>query len=108
MKPQRRGSSARAPRAQKSEKPTIGNVRQIPDSEIDFSDIPELTDEQLRAMRPIGRPPVGDATKIPISFRINPNLLERIRAIAADRGEPYQSFMHDLLEKGAARHGRTR
>lgn len=59
-------------------------------------------------MRPLGRPPVGDATKIPISFRINPTLLERIRAIAADRGEPYQSFMHDLLEKAAARHARTR
>jgi len=83
-------------------------LRQIPDSEIDFSDIPELSDEQLRAMRRVGRPPVGDATKIPISFRINPNLLERIRAIAADRGEPYQSFMHELLEKAAARRARPR
>jgi len=54
-------------------------------------------------MRRVGRPPVGDATKIPISFRINPNLLERIRVMAADRGESYQTFMHDVLEKAAAR-----
>lgn len=108
MKPQRQGSSARVPRAQKSEKHTIGKGRQLPDSEIDFSDIPELSDKQLAMMRRVGRPPVGDATKVPIAFRINPNLLERIRTIAADRGESYQSFMHDLLEKGAARHAKTR
>ncbi len=103
-----RGSSAPGPRTAASAWRESTKDRPISDSDIDFSDIPELTDEQLRAMRRVGRPPVGDATKIPISFRINPNLLERIRAIAADRGEPYQSFMHELLEKAAARHARPR
>ncbi len=108
MKAKRRGSSAREPRTAASAWRASTKEHPIPDNEIDFSDIPPLTDEQLRRMRPIGRPPVGDATKIPISFRINPNLLARIRAIAADRGESYQSFMHDLLEKAAARHTRPR
>jgi hypothetical protein len=108
MKAKRQGSSARGKRTPESAWRESTRDKPIPDDEIDYSDIPPLTDEQLRAMRPVGRPPVGDATKIPISFRINPNLLERIRAIAADRGEPYQSFMHDLLERAAARHARTR
>lgn len=108
MMAKRRGSSARGKRTPESAWRESTKERPIPDDEIDYSDIPPLSEEQLRAMRPIGRPPVGDATKVPISFRINPNLLERIRAIAADRGESYQSFMHDLLEKAAARHARTR
>lgn len=108
MKARPQGSSARGRRTPESAWRESTKENPIPDDEIDFSDIPELTDEQLAAMRPIGRPPVGDATKVPISFRINPNLLKRLRAIAADRGEPYQSFMHDLLEKAAARYARTR
>lgn len=103
MKARRQGSSARGPRTPASAWHASTKERPISDSDIDFSDIPELTDEQLRAMRRVGRPPVGDATKIPISFRINPNLLERIRVMAADRGESYQTFMHDVLEKAAAR-----
>ncbi len=108
MKPRRQGSSARGPRTPAIAWRESTKDRPISDSDIDYSDISALTDEQLRAMRRVGRPPVGDATKIPISFRINPNLLERIRAIAADRGEPYQSFMHELLEKAAARRARPR
>ena len=108
MKAKRQGSSARGPRTPAIAWRESTKDRPISDSDIDFSDIPELTEEQYSAMRRVGRPPVGDATKIPISFRINPNLLERIRAIAAGRGEPYQSFMHDLLEKAAARHTRAR
>ncbi len=104
----RRESSAPAPRTAASAWRESTKDRPISDSDIDYSDIPELSDEQLRAMRRVGRPAVGDATKIPISFRINPNLLERIRAIAEGRGEPYQSFMHDLLEKAAARHTKAR
>lgn len=104
----RRGSSARAPRTPATAWRESTKERPVRDDEIDYSDIPRLTEEQYRAMRPVGRPPVGDATKVPISFRINPNLLERIRAIATDRGESYQSFMHGLLEKAAARHIRKR
>jgi len=38
-------------------------LRQMPDSEIDFSDIPELTDEQLAEFR---RPP-----KVLVAFRLD-------------------------------------
>ena len=92
-------SSLRAPRAGKK-------LRQPPDSEIDFSDSPELTDEQLSRLRPLGRPPVGDAVKKSIAIRINPNLLADIRAVAARKQVPYQTLIHDILEKFVARASR--
>ena len=85
---------------------TGGSARQIPDSEIDYSDIPELTDDQLRQMRPLGRPPVGDAVKKSIAIRINPNLLADLRAVAARKHIPYQTLIHDVLEKFVARAAR--
>lgn len=70
----------------------------------DFSDIPELSDKQLRTMRRVGRPPVGGATKVAIAFRMHPALLAHIRQLARRREMPYQTLMHQLLEKavGAA------
>lgn len=53
--------------------------------------------ETKTVYRPKGRPPVGGATKTPISFRIHPGLLDRLNSIADDRGMPYQTLMHDLL-----------
>ncbi len=81
---------------------------QPPDTQIDFSDIPELTEEQLSEMRPLGRPPLGDATKRLIAFRINPNLLLRLRGLATEVGKPYQTLMHEILEKSVARAARRR
>lgn len=98
------GSSVRARRVRKSAR----RLPQPPDSQIDFSDLPELTDEQLAEMRPLGRPPVGDATKRLIAFRINPNLLLRLRGLAADLGKPYQTLMHEILERSMARATRRR
>jgi len=94
-------SSRRAPQAE-------GSAGQSPDSEIDFSDFPELTDEQLSQMRPIGRPPVGDAVKKSIAIRINPNLLADLRSMAARKHVPYQTLIHDILEKSVARASRGR
>jgi hypothetical protein len=81
---------------------------QPPDSEIDFSDLPELTDEQLSRMRRVGRPPVGDAAKKSIAIRINPNLLADLRLMAALKSIPYQTLIHDILEKSVARASRSR
>jgi hypothetical protein len=39
---------------------------------IDFSDIPELSDEQLTRMRRVGRPTIGRAPRAPISLRSIP------------------------------------
>ena len=84
------GSSARAKRRGKSGK-------YIPDREIDFSDISELTDHEIRNARRVGRPTTGNAKQL-IAIRIAPKLLEKIRRLALRKHKPYQTFMHELLE----------
>ena len=73
----------------------------MPDSALDFSDIPESTDEELRKARRVGRPRSKDA-KLLIAIRIRASLLARIRKAAAHEGKPYQTFIHEILEKSAA------
>src|ERR687891_2892732 len=90
------GSSVRGMQAAK-------NARRIPDSQIDFSDIPESTDDELRKARRVGRPKTGRPTRQLIAIRIDPFLLKRLRALAAKQKKPYQTFIHELLEKAAAR-----
>jgi len=89
-------SSARATRAAKS-------GRLIPDSQIDFSDIPESTDEELKRARRVGRPKTGRATRQLIAIRIDPLLLSRLRVLAAKQNKPYQTFIHEILEQAAKR-----
>ena len=79
-----------------------GNVKPIPDSQIDFSDIPEATDAQLKRMRRVGRPASGMAKQL-IAIRLSPRLLSQLRKMAAKQGKPYQSLIHELLEKAASR-----
>jgi hypothetical protein len=43
----------------------------MPDSRIDFSDIPESTDAELKRARRVGRPKTGDAKQL-IAIRIAP------------------------------------
>jgi predicted DNA binding CopG/RHH family protein len=95
------GLSARALRALK-------NVRHVPDSEIDFSDIPEATDEQLRRARQdrarrLGRPITGNAKQL-IAIRIAPRVLAELRRLAAKESKPYQTYIHELLERHANKH----
>ncbi|MBV9242028.1 MAG: hypothetical protein JO314_08465 [Acidobacteria bacterium] len=73
------------------------NVKHITDEEIDFSDIPELTDDQLKRAVRIGRPATGSAKHM-IAFRISPNLLSKIRKLADKNNTPYQTYLHQLLE----------
>ncbi len=86
-------ASARATRRAKSARP-------IPDSRIDLSDIPEATDAELRRARRVGRPATGN-TKQLIAIRIAPKLLSQLRRMAAKQSKPYQTLIHDLLEKAA-------
>jgi len=86
-------SSARAKRAAKS-------AKHIPDREINFSDIPESTDEELRRARRVGRPLTGKAKRL-IALRIDPSLLARLRLLAAKQSKPYQTLIHELLERAA-------
>ncbi len=88
-------SSARARRAAVSAKPT-------PDSRIDFSDIPESTSAELKRARRVGRPKSGNAKQL-IAIRISPRLLAQLRRLAAKQSKPYQTLIHELLEKAAKR-----
>lgn len=91
MKGKQSGSSVRGRRAAR-------NIKHIPDSQIDFSDIPESTDEELRRARRVGRPASGMAKQL-IAIRLSPKLLSQLRKMAAKQGKPYQSLIHELLEK---------
>lgn len=70
----------------------------MPDSRIDFSDIPESTDAELRRARRVGRPRTGNAKRL-IAIRISPRLLAQIRRLAAKKSKPYQTLIHELLER---------
>ena len=93
MAPRRSASSARAKQAVKSAKP-------MPDSRIDFSDIPESTDAELKRARRVGRPKTGKAKQL-IAIRISPLLLAQLRRMAARQSKPYQTLIHELLERAA-------
>jgi predicted DNA binding CopG/RHH family protein len=95
MARKRFASSARAKRAAKNVKPT-------PDSAIDFSDIPESTDSELRRARRVGRPKTGNAKQL-IAIRLAPRLLTKLRRLAAKQSKPYQTLIHELLERAATK-----
>ena len=71
--------------------------RTSPARRIDFSDIPEASDEQLRAMRRIGRPPLGEAARRLIAIRVDPDVLDRFRKEARRRKIGYQTLINEVL-----------
>lgn len=95
MRRNRSGSLAQGKRIGKSGRP-------MPDSQIDFSDIPASTDEELRRARRVGRPVSGMAKQL-IAIRLAPRLLDRLRKMAAKQRKPYQTLIHELLEKASSR-----
>lgn len=93
MAKKRSASSARGKQAARNAKP-------ISDRRIDFSDIPESTDEELKRARRVGRPRTGEAKQL-IAIRIHPRLLAQLRRLAAQQDKPYQTLIHELLESAA-------
>lgn len=91
MAKKRSASSAQGKRAAKSGKPTQ-------DSQIDFSDAPESTDQELKRARRVGRPKTGHAKHL-IAIRIDPRLLAQLRRLADQQDKPYQTLIHELLER---------
>jgi uncharacterized protein (DUF4415 family) len=73
--------------------------RRLKDSEIGFSDIPELTDQQLSQFKRRGRPVIGESPRRAISIRIDENVLERLKSKAKKTGVAYQSLINDILKK---------
>lgn len=95
MTKKRSDSSVRVARPRKSAKRTLADA-------IDFSDIPESTGAELERARRVGRPRTGNAKQL-IALRISPQLLAQLRRLAAKQDKPYQTLIHDLLEKAAGR-----
>jgi len=77
----------------------VKSARNMPDSKLDLNDIPEASDEQLRRARR-GRPATGNAKQL-IAIHIAPRLLAQLRRLAAKESKPYQTIIHELLERAA-------
>jgi len=95
MERKRFASSAHGRQAAKSARP-------MADRQIDFSAIPQSTEEELRRARRVGRPKSWAGKQL-IAIRLSPRLLEALRRMAANQGKPYQTLIHELLEKAAFR-----
>ena len=54
--------------------------RKIRDTEVDYSDIPELSDEQLAKFKRRGRPVIGDTPRKAISIRIDESVLKKLKS----------------------------
>ena len=91
-------SSARGGRAEKSVRRTAARRR------IDFSDIPETSAAQLRAMRRVGRPPLGARARRLIAIRLDPEVLKRFRTEARRRNVGYQTLIHRVLAEYVRKH----
>jgi uncharacterized protein (DUF4415 family) len=65
--------------------------------QIDYSDIPALSDKQLASMRRVGRPPLGEEPRQLIAIRLDATVLRWLKSLAAKRRVPYQSLINDLL-----------
>ena len=88
-------SSVSEKRAKKNGKPTM-------DRDIDFSDIPESSEDELKKARRVGRPSTGNAKQL-IALRISPVVLSKLRKLAEKAHKPYQTYIHEILEKIAKR-----
>jgi uncharacterized protein (DUF4415 family) len=73
--------------------------RKIKDSEIDYSDIPELDSSDLKKLKRVGRPLVGESPRKAISVRIETEVLARLKARAKKKGIGYQSLINKILKK---------
>lgn len=89
--PKRSGSSARGGRA-------AANARRTR-RKIDFSDIPDSSPEQLKAMRRVGRPPLGDEPRQLIAIRVDPGVLKQFRKEARRRRVGYQTLINEVLAR---------
>lgn len=78
------------------------NAKRTSDPDIDFSDIPESTNDELRRARRVGRPKSPHAKQL-IAIRIDPRLLARLRKLARRSQKPYQTLIHELLQRAADR-----
>ncbi len=93
--PKRSVSSARGRRAAASAQRTK--------EKIDFSDIPDSSPQQFKAMRRVGRPPLGDEPRQLIAIRLDPGVLDAFRREARRRRIGYQTLINEVLAQYAHR-----
>jgi uncharacterized protein (DUF4415 family) len=97
--PKRSGSSARGGRAAASGRRTR--------RQIGFSDMPDSSAEQLKAMRRVGRPPLGDEPRQLIAIRVDAGVLEQFRKEARRRRVGYQTLINEVLARHARKMARA-
>src|SRR5688572_6124843 len=95
--PKRSVSSAPAVRAGVSARRTTRRI--------DFSDIPEASAAQLRAMRRVGRPPLGDTARQLIAIRLDAQVLAQFRKEARRRRVGYQTLINEVLAEHVRKDG---
>jgi uncharacterized protein (DUF4415 family) len=64
---------------------------------IDYSDIGDSSPDQLKAMRRVGRPPLGDEPRQLIAIRVDPSVLAAFRKEARRRRVGYQTLINEVL-----------
>lgn len=74
-------------------------ARKVDDKDIDFSEMPELSESQLKQMRRAGRPLLGDTPRKAISIRVDETVLKKLKAKAKKKDIPYQSLINEILKK---------
>ena len=74
-------------------------LREVKDSDIDYSEIPELTPERLAQLRRVGRPFVGESRRIAISIRLEEHVLKQIKIKAKAMKVSYQGLINEILKK---------
>ena len=89
----RSGSSARGARV-------AANARRTA-RKINYSDIHESSPEQLKVMRRVGRPPLGDEPRQLIAIRVDQGVLDQFRKEARRRRVGYQTLINDVLAQHA-------
>lgn len=67
-------------------------IRDMDDREIDFSDIPELTDEQLKQFKRVNKPLTRKVT-----INLNENVIVYFKEQANATGIPYQTLINLYL-----------
>lgn len=78
----------------------LERLRNMKDEDIDYSDIREFTDEELKRAIPIrlGRPLLGLSPRQLISIKLDLRLIADLKHIALERKTKYQSLIHSILE----------
>lgn len=76
-----------------AQKARLDKLAKLPDSEIDFSDIPELTDEQLARM--VRRPPPKEV----LSFRIDADVAAWLRSFPGGYSARANAILRAVMER---------